>query len=227
VASPEETFWVQLKRRLNPAAFGHTAQEIASLNKRIPLLGNFVVPVSVIKPTDGTFPDPSSATPVDPFADIGGIQWPYALTAKTSPVIVNVGQKHDTTTDTYVTLESPSGTDYVVPASKVFHWMELFVSFGASVPADLSWGYGDNGVAPGTTAPTNAVFFPEQNWIQSTLGTNTCIRMPAGLLSGGAPVGDGGSHNFLGSVPAGKYPFIFKNAAGVTGYYGWGLEVST
>jgi len=91
----------------------------------------------------------------DPLFKANSIEIGYTLASKTNPVF-KVLSAMVTTTNTIMTLEFPGGTDYQVPAGKLFIGYKIAVA--ASV-AGVSWaiGTGTDGVATGTTEPTSPV----------------------------------------------------------------------
>jgi len=80
---------------------------------------------------------------------------PYVIAKATNPVFVTLNVAI-TGANTFMTFESPVGTDYDVPASKKLRVYKVIWQ-GAVVATYLSLGYGDDGVADGTSAPTNIV----------------------------------------------------------------------
>jgi len=93
-----------------------------------------------------------------------------------------------TDTSRYMTLEFPVGTDFQVTAGYTLYITRVIVTGVANVTAII--GYGDDGVADGAAAPTNAVR------LTSTLGGTTT---------------NAGIYDVLIPIPAGKYPFAFSN----------------
>ena len=92
----------------------------------------------------------------------------------------------------YMTLEYPSGTDYVVPASKTFIITRVMWSVDTSAAA-ITFGYADNGVPDQAGAPTNAQKLTEE-W-RATQNIN----------------------NFMDCfipIPTGKYPFMRAGVGG-------------
>ena len=223
---------IESKSGLDWTDIGFNQDEEARENRKKPRFSKDIQLVALTNPTQDPMsivaPASDSSVTKDPFADLGGIEWNFTQTAKTAPVAINLTQKIVTDTNKYVTLESPSGTDYQVPTGKVFHWQELILCFGATAPTAVTWGYGDTAVAEGTAAPTNAVEFKYFEASLPALPTATCIRM-GNHQNSASPWQSALDRAFLGNVPASKYPFVRKveTTSSVLGAYGWGLEVST
>jgi hypothetical protein len=108
-----------------------------------------------------------------------------------------------------MTFESPVGTDYQVPASNTFYITKLDVHGIGNNNTLAVIGYGDNGVADGTTAPTNAVEVTGQYY---SSGTEDVAQL-----------------SVLIPIPAQKYPYVkaptgaASNGVSVTAY---GIEVA-
>lgn len=81
----------------------------------------------------------------------------------------------------YMTFEYPVGTDYQVTSGTTFYITKLDVSAVQGEDARVTIGYGDNGVADGTTTPTNLVLltaFYSVRTTSPTLEFNVIIPIP-------------------------------------------------
>ena len=225
---------IESKQALDWSDIGFTGDEEARLNRQKPRFSKDIQLTALLDPTTDPMsivaPASSSSVTKDPFANIGGIEWNYTQTAKTSPRPITLTQAFATATNTYVSLESPAGTDYSVPVGKEFMWLKLKMLTGATnLPTGnaLTWGYGDTGVAEGTSAPTTEVDICYAANVGPAYGTNTIVDILAPMNNASPfPISDP-TGQFLGIVPAGKFPFVRKAAAGIFGLFGWGLEGST
>ena len=224
---------VESKFSLDFTDIGFTADEESRENRKKPRFSKDVQLTALIDPTTDPMsivaPASTSSVTKDPFANLGGMEWNFTQTAKTSPKLITLSQKIATDTNEYVTLESPLGTDYQVPAGKELYWSELLLTFMATVPTAVQWGYGDTAVPEQAAAPTNAVGF---NFFEAglpALPSNTTIRMGHHQNSASPWQSGMGTSALLGVVPASKYPFLRKVAttSSKLGAFGWGLEVST
>jgi len=132
---------------------------------------------------------------VDPHIILGGsLQVPYSISKFTNPVFKTLSASL-ITTNNIGSFEFPEGTDYSVPTGKK---LDVYRAIGLSaIVTELVLGYGDDGVAPGTTDPTNPVFVIGSN----TTGTN--LSSPLGLPT----VGKSETFDIHFPVPAGKFPF--------------------
>jgi len=92
-----------------------------------------------------------------------------------------------TASSRYMSLESPVGTDYQVPAGKTFYITKMHYS-GVDASIGFVIGYGDTGVADGAAAPTNPVQLTQMH-----RGASAFIEYSADV--------------FL-AIPAAKYPYI-------------------
>jgi len=88
----------------------------------------------------------------------------------------------------YMTLETPVGTDYVVPADHTFYITKIFYIGGADGTSILV-GYGNDGVASGAAAPTTPVQLTQKlgYYTTATGEVEKEVAIP---------------------IPAGKYPYI-------------------
>ena len=100
---------------------------------------------------------------------------------------------YTTATLRYMTLETPVGTDYVVPAGKTFKITRVVFSAPVAASVNVSIGYADDGVADGLAAPTNPVYVIGD-------GSVSVLAMAAILTIYTVDV--------YAVIPAGKYPFI-------------------
>ena len=99
-----------------------------------------------------------------------------------------------TNVNRYMTFEQPAGADYVVTAGKTFKITRII--YFAVGTAQISIGYGDNGVAEGAAAPTNPVYVLGNG----TAGFHDFI---SSAFRANPPVID-----IYAEIPAGKYPFL-------------------
>src|SRR3990167_4433219 len=83
----------------------------------------------------------------------------------------------------YMTLETPVGTDYQVPAGKTFYITKLDLTRLSGNGAQVKIGYGDSGVAHGTVSPTKYVALTSTYHIggsaTQTLAFEIIIPIPA------------------------------------------------
>ena len=106
----------------------------------------------------------------------------------------------------YMTFESPVGTDYQVTAGKTFYITKMDMrGRGASDNLNLVIGYGDNGVASGTSAPTNWVELTGVYYVSSSIFVTT-------------------EYDVIVVIPAQKYPCA-KNLVGTADVTIYGIEV--
>lgn len=103
--------------------------------------------------------------------------------------------------DYYVTFELPVGTDYSVPAGKVFKITR--VVFAGAAGNKFAIGYGDTGVSTGVSAPTAPVFI---------IGSGADFG--AGNLLVPAAANTLYSIDIYGEIPAGKFPMMRSEAVG-------------
>jgi len=97
-----------------------------------------------------------SAAEADPIIKaFGTLDLPYTAVLRTSLKIITLVYQL-TGTEEIMTLEAPSGTDYSVPAGKVFLGLRLVIMAGVA-NIGVGIGYGDDGVAAGNTEPTTPV----------------------------------------------------------------------
>jgi len=128
----------------------------------------------------------------------GQVSQPIELTPKKNGKIVVIGQSILINTNTRVTLETEDGTDYQVPTGKTFTLVQANMTARAVLSA--VFGFGDDGVAEGTTTPTNAVFFP---WTQTqSIGVSILTVTTAQVNQ---------EFRLAGSIPAEKFPFMGNN----------------
>ncbi len=150
-----------------------------------------------INPNDPEPIGPGSAeasAEVDPVIIFGdALHIPYSITKKTNLVPVSL-TAIILTTNSHVTFELPEGTDYSVPAGKdLLIYRVIFQSAIAGMVFNIA--YGDDGVAAGTTEPTNPVYIiGSTNNGGSPLKTQTADKME------NIPI--------YGRIPADKFPFI-------------------
>ena len=107
-------------------------------------------------------------------------------------------------TNDYETMEFPVGTDYQVPSGKTLYITKIIAGTNAG-SADFAIGYGDTGVANGTTPPTNFVQI-------------TPNRMyPFKYVNGSGSSGVTTDIDVWIPIPALKYPCVRSN--GTAGAY--------
>lgn len=108
-----------------------------------------------------------------------------------------VTSQEDVTSGRYDTLESPRGTDYVVPAGKTLYIGKLQGGTGQASGANgrIEIGYGDDGVADSVSAPTNALVV-----YQIRHRTSDGLRP--------------WDEDVWIPIPAGKYPYVRLGGAG-------------
>jgi len=168
--------------------------------------GNLIGIITVgVNPQDAAPLAPGSteaASVIDPFAfigDNGGAQLGYSGTKKNGKVVV-IGINVQSSTDTYVTLHDEEGNDYQVPTGKVFSCVQA--NLMEALLDGVGLGYGDTGVALGTSAPTNHVQFPWTNHGDTQTGmlVVTTVSVKETI-------------NIGGEIPAGKYPVAHFGAA--------------
>jgi len=139
-------------------------------------------------------PPPLPAEEVDPLIILHEeIQKPYTATKETGIVPFSANTRI-TGVNTIMTLESPAGTDFSVGASQTAIITRiLYTSSVAGVFVQI--GYGDDGVAEGTTDPTNPVFvFGEGGAGETPLIVTTADTPLVGIVAL--------------EIPAGKFPFV-------------------
>jgi len=141
---------------------------------------------------------------VDPEVLLAGLaKLPYSISKATNPVFVTANVAI-TGTNTFMTFESPVGTDYDVPASKKLIIYKVIYQ-GAVLVTYLTLGYGDDGKADGTVEAANFV---------RIIGSG---NSGSPLVNGGSGGPTGGtadakfSEEILVEVPAGKFPAANKN----------------
>lgn len=133
----------------------------------------------------------------DPIATLGGlVNIGFTLAKKTTPIFKNL-LSATSTENNYMTFEDPVGTDYSVPASKVFYGLGVRIvanlaSKGASI------GYADDGVADGVAAPTTPVY---------VIGNGTIGGFYAPAAYTNYPTTGDYFKTYFG-VAAGKFPFM-------------------
>mgnify|MGYP001617726908 CR=1 FL=1 len=192
-------------RKVQFSDLGFDEASEADVNRGGVKYGRFILPVSIYKPSTGTFPDPSSAAADDPLTTIfDAAQIHYTLANKTNPVFLTLCAEI-ASTHSNMTLESPIGTDYQVPTGKVAYLLILhFYTSGAT--RQHSIGYADTGVASGVAAGTNPVLVTEA-YGSAAASTNYVNKVYA-------------------SIPAGKFPHIQCAAEAVISYVTvYGVEV--
>ena len=149
--------------------------------------------------SSGNRVDPKTDDPIAKLADV--IDIGFTLAKKTTPIFKTLSANiiSDAVNTRYMTLEQPNGTDYSVPASKVFY--ALKVPFYCVAAAGLhNIGYGDDGVAEGIAAPTTPVYL-----LGSTAVLGVIVNAAANTFY---------ELKIFASVPAGKFPFISRAAVG-------------
>lgn len=104
---------------------------------------------------------PLGADQVDPIIRLGAtmqLDVPHTFTKKTNSKEVILGAQIGTATNTRMTFhDQKTGSDYSVPSGKellIYHE----IGMATKVTASILINYGDDGVAEGTSAPTNEVF---------------------------------------------------------------------
>lgn len=143
------------------------------------------------------------AQAVDPFAKLGGVmQLPYALTALTNPVFITLTGMI-TSTNNIMSLESPSGTDYSVPASKLLYLTKMVISAIHTTAVYFALGYADTGVADGTTDPTTPIHIIGIN-VASGMKSPYSVQVSTAAVDR-PPIGE---FDILAKIPAGKFPFF-------------------
>ena len=179
---------------------GITAQRQTELNREGFLLSRIAFPTISIDPTANPMDmlKPASAADADPYALIyganAGAQIKYTLANKTNPVFkqLEAGFAAGTAAVRFMTFESPSGTDYQVPAGKQFHFLQVqLVSAAVAANDQLRLQYGDDGVAEGTVDQANPVIIAggtadalNKAWLRGTtanvqlssISTAWCLR---------------------------------------------------
>ena len=107
--------------------------------------------------------------------------------------------------DNYKTLESPVGTDYQVTAGYTLYITKIVWGSSTAGSQIKQFGYGDDGIAEGAAAPTNAVvlipFFLQ--------GSTTALAELEGIWT----------------IPSGKYPYFQANTA-LSGFIIFGVEIA-
>tara|TARA_Y100000310_G_scaffold295348_1_gene326597 strand:+ start:66 stop:479 length:414 start_codon:yes stop_codon:yes gene_type:complete len=112
-----------------------------------------------------------------------------------------------TTASRYMTPHTSGTTDYVVPEGKTFYITKISLMGGGAL-SSISIGYGDDAVAEGAGAPTNAI---------ALTGTKHVIAVSANTYY----VYD----TFL-IAPAEKYPYVLSGGVSDThDVHLWGYEV--
>ena len=143
------------------------------------------------------------AGPVDPLGfigDQGGAQLAYSGTKSNGKVVV-IGQQTEATADTFVTLHNEDDTDYQVPSGKTYSIVQALLR--CDLTDGIGLGYGDTGVAQGTSAPTNHVVFPWTKASNQILGLLVVATVNTQLVI-----------NIAGEVPASKFPVLsYGNAS--------------
>ena len=111
------------------------------------------------------------------------------------------------TSSRYITPHTSGTTDYVVPAGKTFYITKITLN-GGSALRSISIGYGDDAVAEGAGAPTNAVTLTSTKHVIA-VSADTYYVYDTFLI-----------------VPAEKYPYILSGGA-VSSHdvHLWGYEV--
>mgnify|MGYP001571637590 CR=1 FL=1 len=196
----EPSFFKRLKRRLNWTDIGFSAADEERFNDEGVFTPREIVLTINIDPATGDMVAPGAGA-IDPTISIGDVvDIAFTLAKKTTPIFKSL-IAIITTTNTIMTLEDPGGTDYQVPSGKVFYFLKVIFSSGASA-INFGLGYGDTGVANGITEPTAPVFLMGNTSAQSPLSIDVANK-PYEI-----PV--------YASVPAGKFPFANTVATSAT-----------
>ena len=209
-----QNFWERLRRRLSWNNLGFSADESNRFNDAGLPIFRGLLPVVVMKPSDGTFPDAAAGT--DPIAKLGDVlDVPYSIATKSNPVFVSLQANlaSDAANPRYMTMEEPVGTDYQVPSGKELYILKIFYA-NSTANVYLNWGYGDTAVAEGISAPTNA-----------TLVLGSAVATGSSFLATAATT----TYEFkvYAKIPASKYPFFAKtNVASIAFSNVIGLEVT-
>ena len=148
---------------------------------------------------------------VDPEVLLAGLaKLPYSISLATNPVFVSMNVAMSGA-NTFMSFESPVGTDYTVPANKKLELFKLQWQ-GAVTATYLTFGYGDDGVANGTSAPTALV----RQIGSGNTGSPLVVDVVARLYEA----------SVYASVPADKIPMVNKNNTnGLFSVQAYGVEV--
>jgi len=197
-----------LQKALDPTKWpiGDSGQGPGGLRYLTDGQGNLVAIVTTsVNPNDTAPIGPGSAeaaAEVDPILRALGHQIPYTATKKTN-VVFKALIGRITGTNNIATLESPAGTDYQVPVSKTFFGTHADFSAIHTGALYFAIGYGDDGVADGTTDPTTPI------WV---IGTNNASgsKSPYSVQVSTAAVDHPpiGEFDIYCEIPAGKFPFF-------------------
>ena len=212
---------VESSQNIDWSDVGFTADEEARLNRFKPNFTKDIGLVALVDPTTNPMSivaPASSAADKDPLIKLG--EWAelqMTLANKTNPVFKTLMAwiSTDGVNGRYMTFESPSLTDYQVPTSKVFLGLKLVANAEATANSEIGLGYGDTGVADGTTAPTTPIYLIGEDPANSRGTPYVCSTawLPFEWL-------------IYISVPAGKFPFLTRAALGnVTNAVVYGVEV--
>ena len=169
--------------------------------------------------------DPQSAEPikpttpageVDPFLKINdALDLPLTLTALASVVHVLLYATKTTTLEVMTLHDILTEADYTVPTGKKLIIYRM-IGEDSAVPHGLCIGYADDGVALGTTLPTNPV---------SVIGVTTLnnpTQTPFITVTNATPA----DYKVYASIPAGKLPFFRTNPASSSMQFAcYGIEV--
>ena len=190
-----------LRKGIDWSDIGFTeAEEIALNLEQIPIRKEIFLTMAV-DPASNPM-DLQSSTDVDPtFGDRDAVSLPFTAT-KFSNLITKTLHAvaiADAAVSTFMTFEDPDGTDYSVPSNKVFRANRVYW-LGSATNAFIALGYGDNGVAAGTTAPTNEVITLGNTGTTLTVLTVQTISLLHQLA-------------LQYTVPAGKFPHVRKSGA--------------
>jgi len=181
--------------------------------------GNLIALVTTsVNPNDPQPIGPGSneaAAETDPVLNVmTKLNIPITFTKLTNPVLVNL-QADLATGEEIMTLESPRGTDYSVPAGKkliLFH--ALYSAAGVTV---LALGYGSDGVAAGGVLPSDPVGILGKGDVTS--GQTSSLY----VTTSSVPY----STDIFCEVPASQFPFCnFTSGAFTKDCQLTGLEVT-
>lgn len=188
-----ESFFKRLKRRLNWTDIGFSAADEERFNDEGIFTPREIVLTVNIDPATGDMVAPGAGA-IDPTIEADFAKLAFTLAKKTNPVLLSLTAQI-TTTNQMMTLESPLGTDYSVPASKVAYLLRM-IMMTTVAGIGLQVGYGDTGVANGVADPTALVVIigGSATTVESALISDVANKPQA--------------FNIYASIPAGKFPLI-------------------